>query len=72
MDEVQGRNILTINETVTRSKLEGIPVPETALRRWVRDGTLPAAFAGRKALIFWPMVDTILSELKRSRCFSSK
>lgn len=60
MEEVQSRNILTINEAVARSKLEGIPIPETALRRWVRDGTLPAAFAGRKALIFWPNVVRLL------------
>lgn len=60
MDEVQKRDLLTINETVTRSKLEKIPIPETALRRWVRDGTLPAAFAGHKALIFWPNVVKLL------------
>lgn len=54
MDEVRNRNILTINEAVTRSKLEGIPVTETALRRWVRNGTIRATYTGRKALLFWP------------------
>lgn len=60
MDEVQNRNILTINEAVARSKLEGMPIPETALRRWVRDGTLHATYAGRKALIYWPNVVKLL------------
>ncbi len=46
---------MTINEAVRRSKAEGIPIAETALRRWVKDGTLHATYAGRKALIFWPI-----------------
>lgn len=53
-------NILTINEAVKRSKVEGIPISETALRRWVKDGTLHATFAGRKALLYWPNVTKLL------------
>mgnify|MGYP001058870984 CR=1 FL=1 len=47
-------NLLTINEVVHRAKEENIPIAETALRRWVKDGTLHAVYAGRKALIYWP------------------
>lgn len=60
MEDLKKRNILTINEAVARSRLEGIPVPETALRRWIRDGTLHATFAGRKALIYWPNLVRLL------------
>lgn len=60
MNEIQNRNVLSINETVTRSKLEGIGVSETALRRWVRDGTIHATYSGRKALLYWPAVKKLL------------
>lgn len=60
MNEIKNKNVLSINETVARSKLEGLPVTETALRRWVRDGTLHATYAGRKALLFWPNVVKLL------------
>lgn len=60
MDEVRNRDILTINEVVARSKLEGMPISETALRRWVKDGTLHATYAGRKALVYWPNVKRLL------------
>jgi len=60
MNEIQNRNLLSINETVARSRLEGLSITETALRRWVRDGTLHATYAGRKALIFWPNVVKLL------------
>lgn len=60
MNEIQNRNLLSINETVARSKLEGLPITETALRRWVRNGTLHATYAGRKALIYWPNLVKLL------------
>lgn len=60
MNEIQNRNVLSINETVTRSKLEGMGVSETALRRWVRDGTIHATYSGRKALLYWPAVKKLL------------
>ncbi len=53
-------NLLTINEVVHRAKEENIPIAETALRRWVKDGTLHAVYAGRKALIYWPNVVGLL------------
>lgn len=60
MDEITNRNVLTINEAVVRSKMEGMPIAETALRRWVKDGTLRVTYAGRKALIYWPALVRLL------------
>lgn len=60
MNAIQNRNVLSINESVARSKLEGIPITETALRRWIKDGTLKVAYAGRKALIYWPNLVKLL------------
>lgn len=47
-------DVLTINEALKRAQAEGIPLLETALRRWVKNGQIPAVYAGKKALIFWP------------------
>lgn len=52
--DYRSRNVLTIPEAIKRSKDEGIPIAEVALRRWVKEGKLPVAYAGRKALIYWP------------------
>lgn len=49
-------DVLSINETLKRARAEGIPLPETALRRWVKNGEIPAVYAGRKCLLFWPNV----------------
>lgn len=57
---MNNRNILTINEAVLKCKDENIPIAETALRRWVKDGTLHATYAGRKALIYWPNLVRLL------------
>ena len=47
-------NILTIREAIARAKAEGIPVSETALRRWVKTGAVPVRRAGHKQLLFYP------------------
>lgn len=44
----------TISGTVQRAKLEGFPISEYTLRRWVRSGQIPSIRAGQKYLIFWP------------------
>ena len=44
-------DVLTINEALKRAQAEGIPLPETALRRWVKNGEIPAVYAGKKALL---------------------
>lgn len=53
-------DIATINQTLKRAKEENLCISETALRRWVRDGTLHATYAGRKALIYWPALVRLL------------
>lgn len=60
MREIQKHDVLTINEAVARSKLEGVPIPETALRRWVRNGDIHAVYTGKKALLYWPAVKKFL------------
>lgn len=49
-------DVMTIRETLMRAQQEGMPLPETALRRWVKGGQIPAVYAGKKALLFWPNV----------------
>lgn len=49
-------DILSIHQTAERCKAEGIPLPEKAIRRFVRDGSLPAIQTGKKALIYFPNV----------------
>ena len=46
--------MLTVRETVTRAKEEGLPVSENALRAWIRSGAVPVRRAGRKLLIYYP------------------
>lgn len=47
-------DVLTIREAVRRSKSEGVPVSEYALRQWVRQGVIPTRRAGTKVLVFYP------------------
>ena len=49
-------DVATINETLKRARAEGIPLPETALRRWVKSVEIPAVYSGKKALIYWPNI----------------
>ena len=53
-------NILTIREAIARAKAEGIPVSETALRRWVKTGAVPVRRAGNKQLIYFPNLEKYL------------
>lgn len=50
----------TIPETYRRLHAEGHMVSMCALRRWVRTGELPAAYAGQKALLYYPNVIRLL------------
>lgn len=56
----QFTDVATISATLRRARAEGLGVPETAIRRWVKDGTLPAVFVGNKALIFYPNLRRLL------------
>jgi hypothetical protein len=49
-------DLLSIHGAAERCKLEGIPLSEKALRRFVKDGSLPATHTGKKALIYFPNV----------------
>ena len=52
----------TIRQTYQRLQEEGMNVSENSLRTWVRNGTLPAAYCGRKAYIYYPNVIKLLTE----------
>ena len=47
-------DVVTIREAVKRAKSDGIPVTEYALRRWIKDGTIPSRNIGAKVLLFYP------------------
>lgn len=47
-------DVVTIREAVQRTKADGIPVSEYALRQWVRLGVIPTRKVGQKALLFYP------------------
>ena len=49
-------NLLSPRGIVARAKAEGVPVTETAVRRWLKTGQLHAVHSGNRALIFWPTV----------------
>lgn len=53
---MQQKNMLTVRETVQRSKDEGIAVSEYALRMWLKQKEIPVRYAGSKALLYWPSV----------------
>lgn len=55
------RDVLTIREAVQRSKDEGVPVSEYALRRWVKVGAIPTRQAGTKTLIYFPRLVEFLT-----------
>lgn len=49
-------DLLTIRKTVERCRDEGIPLPEKALRRLVKNGDIPAIKSGNKSLLYFPNV----------------
>ena len=46
-------DLASIQTTAQRCKQEGIPLSETALRRFVKCGDIPAVWIGNKALVLW-------------------
>ena len=40
-------------QSTATCKDENIPVGEKTLRRWVKEGKVPAVYTGRKALVSW-------------------
>lgn len=53
--------LLTIKETVARSRAEGLPISEYTLRRLLRKKEIPYRQVGGKFLIFWPNVEQYLT-----------
>ena len=47
-------NVLTIREAVQRARVDGLPVTEYTLRRWIKTGAIPVRNVGSKALLFYP------------------
>lgn len=52
----------SIRATAQRLKSEGINIPEAALRRWVKQGMLPAAYSGKRAYIKYSAVLQLLEQ----------
>ncbi len=50
----------TIREIQARLTAEGFHISTYALRMWIKDGTLPAIYAGTKALISYTVVVELL------------
>ena len=53
-------DVLTIREAVARAKAEGIPVSESAWRRWIKSGAVPVRKAGNKQLLYFPNLEKYL------------
>ena len=53
-------DVLTFREAVARAKAEGIPVSESALRRWIKSGAVPVRKAGNKQLLYFPNLEKYL------------
>lgn len=51
----------TIRATARRLKTDGINISESALRRWVKQGILPAVYSGRRAYIRYAKVLELLN-----------
>lgn len=54
------KTILTIKETVERSRQKGMPLSEYTLRRALHTGAIPCRVMGKKYLIAWPNVENWL------------
>lgn len=49
-------DVLSVRETVSRAKADGMNISEYALRQWIRNGEIPSRKAGQKILIYYPNV----------------
>ncbi len=54
-------DVLTVRETIERSKAEGLPVTEYTLRSWIKRGLLPVRRVGTKQLIYWPNLERVIT-----------
>lgn len=49
-------DVLTIREAVQRAKADGMKISEYTLRLWTKTGEIPTRRAGRKVLIYFPLL----------------
>lgn len=47
-------DLTTVRGSVARAKEEGLAVTEYSLRAWIRTGQIPVAWAGNRAMIYFP------------------
>ena len=52
----------TIPQILTRLREEGIYISENALRTWVKAGSIPASYCGKRAYLWYPNVLAFLRE----------
>ncbi len=52
----------SIRQTVAALREDGIAISENALRRWVKEGQLPALYSGSRAYLWYPNVITFLQQ----------
>lgn len=55
-------DVLSIAKTAERCRIEGIPLSQKTIRRFVKDGTLPAIQTGKKALLYFPNVRKFVAD----------
>jgi len=53
--------ILSIMETVDRSKERGMPISEYTLRKAIRSGAIPCRIIGKRYFIAWANVERYLT-----------
>ena len=49
-------DMLSVNQTITRLKSDGLPLTEYALRMLIKRGAIPVRYVGQKALLYYPNV----------------
>lgn len=53
-------DILSVRETLCRLDAEGLHISEYTLRELIKTKVLPVRYIGRKALIYYPNVESYL------------
>ena len=53
-------DMLSVNQTLTRLKSDGLPLTEYALRMLIKRGAIPVRYVGQKALLYYPNIISYL------------
>jgi len=51
----------TITETASHLKDDGYDIAVCALRRFIKEGNIPAVYSGKKAMVYYPNVISFLT-----------